>query len=292
MAETSLIAARWAVYATLLPAAGLPLYLVTALRVATVTAAMRRTIAALALLSLPASAWWALASVAAMAAMPLRDLDRDTVLAVLDATPLGLALKLRAAALLALVLAAVLRLPRAAMALAALVALVTAALTGHAGAGEGGVGTAHRLADAAHLVAAACWVGALLTLVAGAFGPERVETLERRLAAFSLTGSVIVALVLASGIANTLFTAGWPLPWPWKSLWSALLAIKLALFGLMLALAAVNRWRLTPALNAPSASREVRRRLRASLLAETGLAFAILALVAMIGVLDPGGAAA
>jgi putative copper resistance protein D len=289
MAEASLIAARIAVYATLLPAAGLPLYLVTAFRVATLDPAMRRTIAALATLCMIASAWWALASVAAMAAMEIPDLDRVTVMAVLDATPLGIALEGRTVALLVLAATAAFRVPRPVMAVAALVALGTAAITGHAGASEGGIGTAHRLADMIHLAAAACWIGALLTLAAGAFGRERVEALEQRLASFAFTGSIIVALIVASGIANTLIITGWPLPW--ASRWTLLLAAKVILFAVMLGLAALNRWRFTPALNDPAMSRNARSHLRASLLVETAVSFGVLALVSVLGVLDPSAVA-
>lgn len=289
MAETSLIVARFAVYATLLPAAGLPLYMVTGPRVATVTAALSRAIGAFAIAAMIASAWWAVASVAAMAALPIGELDRDTVMAVLGATPIGLALEVRIAALVVLAIAALFRLPRGIMVLAGLIAVATAAFTGHAGASEGGIGTVHRLADVVHLCAAACWIGALLTFAAGAFGRASVNDLEQGLARFAFTGSVIVALLVATGLVNTLAIAGWPLPW--TSVWTELLLAKLALFAFMLGLAGLNRWRLTPALRAPDGSREARRRLRRSLLVETAAGFTVLALVGVLGVLDPSGAA-
>jgi putative copper resistance protein D len=59
----------------------------------------------------------------------------------------------------------------------------------------------------------------------------------------------------------------------------------------MLALAASNRWRLTPRLQAALASSgaigPALRALRASLFAETALAFLVLAIVAVLGILEP-----
>lgn len=287
MADTGLILARAVVYATLLPAAGLPFYLATAGRVVAVGRVERRAVALLALAALIASAWWALASVAAMAALPLSTLDRETVTAVLGATPLGTALTVRAGALIALALAVACRRPMVLAALPALVAVATCAFTGHAGATEGAAGTLHRVGDVVHLAAAACWIGALLSLVGGALGREPGERLEPRLTAFARTGTAIVALLLATGIANTLLIAGWP---PiWASTWTLLVGAKVALFGLMLGLAGLNRWYFTPALARHDVG--ARRHLRMSLMVETALALGVLAVVAVLGVLDPAGQA-
>ena len=84
-----LIAARALVYAALLLAAGLPIYLLGAGRGIALDRAIRISLALLAVTGAAASAWWALASVAAMAALPLAELDRATVEAVLAATPVA-----------------------------------------------------------------------------------------------------------------------------------------------------------------------------------------------------------
>jgi putative copper resistance protein D len=285
MEQTGLLAARAAVYLCLLPAAGLPLYCLTAGRVAAVGAGTRWATAFLAALAGIASVWWLLASVASMADLPLAALDRDLVLSVTEATPLGLALKLRLAALMVLAMAMLARMPLVAPAGAGLVAIGTAALTGHAGATEGGMGLLHRGADTVHLAAAACWIGALWSFLAGACAGEDDATLEQRLARFAAAGTAIVALLVVTGIANTVLITGWPIPL--FSRWSAVLAAKLGLFAAMLCLAAFNRWRLTPALAAgvPGA----RTALRRSLAAETGCGVALLGLVALLGTLDPAG---
>lgn len=283
MADTGLIFARAAMYGLLLPAAGLPIYLATARR--ELSGAARAVIAVLAAGGIAASLWWALASVAAMAALPLSGLDRATVLAVLGATPLGMVLAVRVAALALLLLLLPIRAPARVLALPALVALATCAFAGHAGATEGSLGLLHRASDIVHLIAAACWIGALIALAGGALIGEPHTRLAPRLAAFARTGSVIVALLLATGIVNTLAIAGWPPVW--AATWTVLLAAKLALVLAMLGLAGLNRWRFTPALAKGGAG--ARRHLRLSLTAETVLGFAVLAIVAALGVLDPAG---
>lgn len=278
--------ARALVYLTLLPAAGLPLYHLTAGRVAAVSDGGRRAVAVLALLAALASAFWLVASVAAMAAMPLAELDRDTLVLVARATPLGMVLVVRLAALAVLLLAAWSpRGPLTLAALAGLVALATLAFTGHAGATEGRSGWVHCLSDTIHLAAAACWLAALVRFVTGIWRGEPAEAAARRLAQFAATGSAIVAILVVTGIVNTILIAGVALP-P-RSAWTMLLALKLALFAAMLGLAALNRWRLTPALDRDEAG--AAGRLRRSLSAELACAVVLVGVVAVLGTLDPAG---
>ena len=104
---------------------------------------------------------------------------------------------------------------------------------------------------------------------------------------------MIVAAIMASGAVNASLLVG-----PDRILalgasrYGVLLLVKLGLFALMLALAATNRFRLTPALVAaapgggPDAERALRV-LRRSIAAETAAAIAIFALVAALGTLEP-----
>ena len=109
------------------------------------------------------------------------------------------------------------------------------------------------------------------------------------LARFATFGTIFVATLIVSGLVNGAMIVGWTdLPALTGSRYGWLLAAKLALFGVMLALSAVNRWRLTPALertkgNDPTAIAH----LRLSLAVETAAALAILGLVSVIGTLDP-----
>lgn len=282
-----LIAARLLSYSALLLVAGMPIYVMCAGGGATVSRRLRLGLAALAGVALFASIWWALASVATMTALPLADLDRTTATAVLAATPLGRVLEIRVVALLGVIAAVLVPLPRGRMPLAALfavVALAAAAWTGHSGASEGTAGTLHRVADVLHLIAAATWLGALVLLLAAVF--TRAGDLDRRLSGFATVGSVIVATLLLTGIYNTLAISGFRYdPALLTSRWGMLLAIKLALFAAMLGLAAINRWRLGPALMSGDAGAV--RHLRRSLALETGAALAIVVIVAVLGTLDP-----
>ncbi|NLR72285.1 copper resistance protein CopD [Novosphingobium sp. ERN07] len=265
-------------YIALLLVAGLPLQALAAGRA--LSGRMRGALGVLALMAGAASVWWALESVAAMAGVPLAELDQSTAEAVLAATPLGAVMEWRLTALASVIIAAivplkVLRAP--VMALAGAVALCSMALTGHAGASEWAL---HRWADGLHLIAAALWIGALVAFLADAlFGKADVEALAR----FARTGSVVVAVLVLTGAVNTLAIAG--LPPVWQSGWTLLLAVKIALFGLMLALAAGNRWRIVPGLVRGEPGAEAR--LRRSLLLELAAGVGVVAVVAILGVLDP-----
>lgn len=283
MTDWGLIAARALAYGALLLTAGLPLYLLTAGRGIVVTRRCRVALVLLSLLGAGASVWWMLASIAAMAALQIEALDRETVSAVLTATALGAALAIRFAALALVLLTTMLRLPTLFVALPAAVAVATAAWTGHAGATEGGLGDVHRINDVVHLLAAATWLGALAMLLEGIFGSTGPREQERRLAGFAATGTVIVTLLVVTGVANMLFIVGWP--FPLTSTWALLLSAKLALFIGMLGLAALHRWKLAPALRAESPA--VRRALRLSLIAEASAGLAVVVVVAALGVLDP-----
>jgi putative copper resistance protein D len=231
-----------------------------------------------ALAALAASVWWVLASIGAMAAMPVLALDRSTILAVLGATPLGWVMGVRMIALAVAVLA-IRRLPVALAACAGCVALATAAWTGHAGATEGAAGFLHRTMDVVHLLAAATWLAALVIFVLQAIGGNDRKDLARQLEAFAPLGTLLVGLLAATGLVNAVLIAGWPPDWSTR--WIALLAVKLALFAAMLVLAAGNRWKLAPRL-AQGLSGSLRA-LSLSLSLETGAALAILGLVAVLG---------
>lgn len=278
METGGLIAARAAAFVALLLVAGLPLHALTGGRA--LSGRMRAALGVLALLAGGCSVWWALESVAAMAGLPLAELDQPTAEAVLAATPLGTVMEWRLTALACVIVAAVapLKVLRApVMALAGAVALCSMALTGHAGASEWAL---HRWADGLHLIAAALWIGALAAFLGDALlGEADVEALAH----FARTGSVVVAALILTGVVNTLAIAGFPPVC--QSGWTLLLAVKIALFSLMLALAAGNRWRIVPALERGETGAEAR--LRLSLLLEFGAGLGVVAVVAMLGVLDP-----
>lgn len=279
METTGLLAARAAAYLALLLVAGVPLHALAAGQVLAFRA--RLVLALLAIVAAFASAWWALESVAAMAGVSLAELDQATAEVVLAQTPLGKVMEWRLTALAAVFLACfvplpVLRLPI--LALAGSVALGSVAWTGHAGASEMAL---HRVSDVAHVLAAATWIGALAVFVTSAFSREGADTAA--LARFARTGSVVVAVLILTGLLNTLAIAGWPMMF--EARWFSILTVKLALFAAMLALAAGNRWRIVPALERGEPG--AKARLRRSLVLEFAAGIGVVGAVALLGVLDP-----
>jgi len=178
------------------------------------------------------------------------------------------------------------------------VACVSIPWMGHGAATEGTWWLPHVLSDIVHTVAASIWVGALLSfgLLLTICSPRSLESeraLQRALAAFSGIGSVLVVILLATGLANAWFIVGGVIPWQgfWDTAYGRVLSAKVAVFGLMLCLAAVNRFRLTrdleDVLDQSGVPTAPLRCLRRSITAETSLGFGALALVAWLGTLAP-----
>lgn len=173
------------------------------------------------------------------------------------------------------------------------VAVATVAWTGHALSGVIPGAGLHLLGDVLHLIAAGVWIGALAWLLL-LFSPTTQATrreIEHALAGFSGIGPGVVAALVITGIVNSLFLIG---PQNMLSLWrntyGLTLLIKLALFLMMFALAAVNRYRLTPRLAMATdhgGTEQALRAFKATIAAETGLAILVLAAVALLGVLPP-----
>jgi putative copper resistance protein D len=169
---------------------------------------------------------------------------------------------------------------------AAFVALI--AFSGHASATPGFAGGIHLAADMAHLIAAAAWLGALpalalLLFVAGrrkeaAWDAIAIDATGR----FSWVGIACVATLLASGIVASFILLASPRDLIATS-YGRLLSLKIALFLTMVAFAAVNRFRLTPRL-----PRSIGTLVRTSL-AEIVLGLGVIAAVALLGTMEPGG---
>jgi copper resistance protein D len=166
------------------------------------------------------------------------------------------------------------------------------AWAGHAAATEGLDGTIHLASDAIHLVAAAEWLGALWPLAVlldrarQAADPASAAIAYQATRRFSILGMVSVAAILASGAVNTyeiLGMAAFSLGTPYNRL----LLAKIGLFAAMIAIAAVNRQRLTPRLADERHHRRAMRQLQLNSLAEAGLGLLILVIVAMLGRIAP-----
>lgn len=275
-----LVFARFGLMADLALLMGLPLFWW-----AMGMAGSRVVLVALALGGMALSALWLLASGASMTGTPMLPPDWATAEILLTMTPIGPVLAVRAAALLAALGLAVAGRNRLVL-IPAAVAAATIAWTGHAGATEDMAGTVHRVADVAHIWAASGWIGALAALLhAVTLRRPNVDRVAVMLAKFGLLGTVFVATLVVTGVVNSLMIVGIAdLPALAGSRYGWLLGAKLLLFAGMLGLAALNRWRLTPALERGDGAIDA---LRLSLAVETGAAIAIVALVALLGTLDP-----
>ncbi|MBN8552049.1 MAG: copper homeostasis membrane protein CopD [Caulobacterales bacterium] len=163
------------------------------------------------------------------------------------------------------------------------------AWSGHAGATQGSLGVVHLISDIIHVAAAGVWLGALVAfLVASRLAPDAsVQPLHRALSAFAGVGTMAVAALVLSGGFNVFVLVGLDAaPTMLETPYGRWLALKLGLFVAMLVLAALNRFRLTPAL-AASDQPGALRRLKTSLAVEAALGAAILAVVAVMGTLAP-----
>ncbi|MBV8649832.1 MAG: CopD family protein [Alphaproteobacteria bacterium] len=184
----------------------------------------------------------------------------------------------------------------AAASLAGAAGFAAIAWAGHAVATPG---LLHLLGDAAHLLAAGLWIGGLVVLAAllGTVRRDNDSAWAGIVAAatqrFSLLGLACVLVLLASGIINSWFLVG-TLPALLGTDYGHLLLMKIALFAAMVAVAAVNRFRLTPRLE--EAARRKRgaggamtaRSLRSNAIGELAMGILILAIVGALGTLPPG----
>ena len=216
-------------------------------------------------------------------------LDPATVRSVLFETSVGAALMAQGAA--AVLLAATLVLPprwrSGGTAAASGLLLASLALTGHAAMHEGVLGAAHRLNGAVHVLAAGAWLGALvplLTLLRALDDRSQSRDAGIALRRFSSAGHGAVALVIATGVLNTVLVLGrWPTDW--TSPYQAMLAAKVALVAVMTSLAVFNRYVLVPRMSRSRA--EAVADLRKSTLAEIFLGIFVVGLVSVFGLLEP-----
>jgi putative copper resistance protein D len=169
----------------------------------------------------------------------------------------------------------------------------TLAWSGHAAGGLGGEAIFHPAADVLHLIAAAAWVGALLPLIVlfAAAGADDASLAIARTATarFSILGIVSVGTLLATGIVNTFYLAG-SVAALFHTDYGRLLLIKIALFLAMVAIATVNRFRLTPQLvqqASIAASRDALRQLRRNAAIEALAGAIVIAIVAALGTMPP-----
>lgn len=182
-----------------------------------------------------------------------------------------------------------------AMAFCGATALATLAWGGHGVMNEGAKGLVHLISHIIHLIAAGAWVGGLASFVLllpslRKTGSDEVARLSRMLSGFALMGTIVVGTLLMTGAINYLLIVGPRFGGLVTSHYGILLSLKLTFFLAMLALAAANRYRLAPMLEASVIHGKhgpAIAGLRGSLILESGCALVILALIACLGMLNP-----
>jgi putative copper resistance protein D len=216
--------------------------------------------------------------------------DPATIWKVLTGTTFGNVWSIRLVLVL-LPLVALLRHGRRAqqgLALAAALILMSLGFVGHAADQPGPLGLFHRLNHALHLLSSGFWVGSLpplLVVLLMLRNPATQAAAGTVLRRFSSLGHGAVALVLATGVIDTLLIVG-GLPTDFAVPYQLLLSLKIALVGLMLTIALVNRYVTVPRLaNGPTAHRN----LAAGTIAEIAIGAAVIALVSVFATLDPMG---
>ena len=240
---------------------------------------------------------WLVLLASSMAEIPPWPVDRAAIHELLTGSAIGTAWNVRMVALLLAGIAATRARWLPVVVIASAVALSTLAWTGHGSVDDGLFGWVHLGADILHLLASGAWVGALVGLVSLVSRPiarvdrEHLGLTHRALHGFGAIGTIIVGTIVVTGLINSWFMVRiGNLASLATTLYGQLLLAKLALFAAMLALAALNRFRLTPAFERSIANADHRgalAALRKSLALETACVTVILALVAWLGTLAP-----
>ena len=238
-----------------------------------------------AVLNLVMALGW-LGSVAALAGDGPQDaLDPEVLTTLLAASRFGQAWLVHLGLAAVLMLVSLTDRPRWTFALTGL-NLASLGLVGHAVLPSGGLGVVHQGLSALHLLASGFWVGGLVVILpllsARAMTDDALPLLRR----FSWWGHVAVATVLASGAAKSVLILSMRSETEPAISYLTMLALKIAVVGLMMGLALVNRYRFVPGL-ASEDRVQMLRNLKRGTLAEIVLAALVLGLVSIFATWSP-----
>jgi copper resistance protein D len=174
--------------------------------------------------------------------------------------------------------------------------LLSLAFIGHTQSHDGPLGVIHVSADAVHLLAAGAWFGGLLALghllMLARRRPSPVHHADATAALthFSGMGYIAVAALIGSGLINAWMLVGSPGKLV-TTRYGELLLLKLCLLVGMLALAALNRFRIVPSL---LAGQEGTRSaalplfwLQRNVIGEQVLGLGVILVVAYLGTMQP-----
>jgi putative copper export protein/mono/diheme cytochrome c family protein len=169
----------------------------------------------------------------------------------------------------------------------AAVYLATLAFSGHSAAAEGPARYVQAVSDGVHGLAAGAWLGALPGLVF-LLGRSQASHLSAQVVRrFSTLGVASVGALVVSGVANAWYLVG-DVPALIGTDYGRLLIVKLALFAMMVALAAINRSSLRARHQAAIATDpDTWRSLRRNASMEIALGVIVVTIVGALGVMVP-----
>lgn len=299
MIETGVVVLRWVQFLSATAVLGLPLFTLYApVAVRAGASSIRRVVLVSTVILALAAGVGLLLQTAMMAGAASAAIDPSAVAYVAQSTELGRAHVARAGlalvALIGLIAGRGGTVSRRIAVALLMGAVASFAWSGHGASTGGGTGVLHMTADIVHAWGAALWLGALMAfglLLARSRGADP-RALARALGRFANVGTGAVVILTVTGFINAVFLVGPAnLVALGTSAYGLLLSAKVAVFLAMLAMAARNRFVLTPALTrAVSAGDDagvVLSRLRSSVLWELGAGVFLLGLVAALGVQMP-----
>jgi copper resistance protein D len=303
--DTALIVARWLHFLSLMVVFGaslFPFYAVPARFRASRPAWLvgrERVVRIATFLALASALAWVGRSLVTMVGGIEGAFDRDTLGGFFFETGFGPIWLVRLVLLLLMALLAAAaprgrgwRLRAALLAILGAAALASQAWIGHAAMASGTELWAELACYMLHVLAAGAWIGGLVPLGlwlaarrrTGDSAPALLDADHAVLLRFSNMATLLVSLILASGIANSAFRLGAARDL-FAGLYGWTILAKGFLFALMLIAAAFNRWRLMPRIEARGT--EAVAAISRNILLEEALAALVLAAAAMLGTLPP-----
>jgi putative copper resistance protein D len=304
MIELALILARFVHYAAITTLAGasfFPLYAYTGAEPETLARWRKKLLVGAAVLALLSGLAWFAFAVANMSGAMADLADSEVVLSVVRDTGFGIVWVMRMAVASAVVVMAASQVcPQAGVGRDLVTSLLAAGLlaslagVGHTQVEEGWTSVLHVTADAAHLLAAGAWLGALAPLafiLVWYTGPKPGAValdVEHVLLRFSGMGYGAVATLVGTGLVNSWLLVG-SVSSLFQTTYGRVLLAKLVLFAAMLTLAAANRFWLVPRMEAARAAGHEfwRGRLRNHVLGEQALGLLVLLSVSVLGTIRP-----